>query len=342
MKLGVSVIVCCYNSVSRLPDTLEHIALQQCREEIDWELVIVDNASTDGTGEYAEYQWKQYQISVPIRVIHEASPGLIAARITGVQQAQYEFITFVDDDNWIAENWIELVYNTLKDKPLVGACGGHNTAVFEGDSPDWFPTFQHLFAVGQQASEEGVLPEEKYELWGAGLSLRRSAWMNMREKGFTSLLSGRKGKTLSAGEDAEICFALKIMGYQLYYNPSLQLRHFIPANRLEWTYVQRIAVGFAESRFILTSYDYFYRKPRLIESYPYLYLSIYFLYNLGLLLRSALYREKQRNYEGNYYHIEWVRRLNIIKSFNWYTYLEIVAKMKKCIKPLRSARSFSQ
>jgi glycosyltransferase involved in cell wall biosynthesis len=48
MKLGISVIVCCYNSEKRLADTLAHL-LNQKTNSFDWEIIIVDNASTDTT-----------------------------------------------------------------------------------------------------------------------------------------------------------------------------------------------------------------------------------------------------------------------------------------------------
>jgi GT2 family glycosyltransferase len=44
---GVSVVVCCHNSASRLPTTLHHLAAQEVPRDLGWEVIVVDNASTD-------------------------------------------------------------------------------------------------------------------------------------------------------------------------------------------------------------------------------------------------------------------------------------------------------
>lgn len=252
-KQGVSVVVCCYNSATRLPDTLRHVAQQKFRQTVDWELVVVDNASTDHTAEQATCLWQQCEAPAPIQIVYEATPGLIAARVAGVQAARYEFISFVDDDNWIAENWIETVFTIFRNHPAVGACGGESIAVFETDPPAWFPKFQSLFAVGQQAQQDGVR-HRQYELWGAGLSLRRSAWMKTQQQGFDFLLSGRTGKKLSAGEDSEIGMLFILLGHKLYYSRSLITHHFMPTARLTWDYTKGLLEGQAGARFPLAVY----------------------------------------------------------------------------------------
>jgi len=51
---GVSVIICCYNSVKRLPVTLAHLKSQVVFGQIPWEVIVIDNASTDRTAEVAK------------------------------------------------------------------------------------------------------------------------------------------------------------------------------------------------------------------------------------------------------------------------------------------------
>jgi cellulose synthase/poly-beta-1,6-N-acetylglucosamine synthase-like glycosyltransferase len=54
---GVSVVICCYNSSQRLPQTLGHLLAQECEVDLPWEVIVVDNASTDGTAEVARSVW---------------------------------------------------------------------------------------------------------------------------------------------------------------------------------------------------------------------------------------------------------------------------------------------
>jgi len=64
-KDGISVVICCYNSASRLPATLQHIAEQSLDSEILWEIIIVDNASTDNTAEIASTYWQFLNCRIP-------------------------------------------------------------------------------------------------------------------------------------------------------------------------------------------------------------------------------------------------------------------------------------
>src|SRR5207245_9963396 len=72
---GVSVIVCCHNSASRLPATLTHLAGQRCEGRFAWEVILVDNASSDGTARFAQELWP-LEAPASIRVVHEARIGL--------------------------------------------------------------------------------------------------------------------------------------------------------------------------------------------------------------------------------------------------------------------------
>ncbi len=61
MSSGASVIVCCYNSAARLPHTLAHLAGQIVPEDFFWEIILVNNASTDNTVECATAIWNKLQ-----------------------------------------------------------------------------------------------------------------------------------------------------------------------------------------------------------------------------------------------------------------------------------------
>src|SRR3990172_774597 len=229
--IGVSIIICCHNSVQRLPPTLDHLSAQAGCEDLSWEIIIVDNASNDGTGDFAINNWQN--TSIPFRVVLEPELGLMNARQRGFQETKYEVVSFVDDDNWVAGDWVKNVYQVMSSHPHVGACGGQVEAVYESEPPAWFLENLGSYAIGRQAEEEGVLANGQV-LWGAGLTVRRSPWMDLLAKGFTPLLIGRKGGSLSSGEDSEICYALLLSGWHLYYKPKLMMKHFIPESRFNW------------------------------------------------------------------------------------------------------------
>src|SRR5688500_17791752 len=98
MTEGLSVVICCYNSAERLPQTLRHLAIQKYSPGLNWEVIIVDNNSLDATADVARKEWAQYSTRVPLKVVTERDPGLSAARSKGVSSASFEFIVFCDDD----------------------------------------------------------------------------------------------------------------------------------------------------------------------------------------------------------------------------------------------------
>jgi glycosyltransferase involved in cell wall biosynthesis len=244
---GVSVVICCHNSASRLRPTLEHLTRQKVKSGVAWELIVVDNASTDGTAELARQCWRG-DGPAPLRIVREPRPGLTAARIRGLRSARYDIVSFIDDDNWVCERWVSLVDEVMADRPDMAACGGYNAPVFESEPPAWFPLFQRRYAVGAQAAEPGDVTDTEGVLWGAGLSVRRSALLQLLGLGFEPLTTDRQGTSLSSGGDYEICFALRLAGHRLLYDARLQAKHFLPATRLEWRYLRRMARGSGASK----------------------------------------------------------------------------------------------
>src|SRR5712691_9859692 len=256
---GVSVIVCCHNSASRLPATLTHLAGQRYEGRFAWEVILVDNASSDGTARFARELWP-HDAPASLRVVHEARLGLAYARRRGVSEANYEFLSFVDDDNWVCPNWVQLVWDLMMQHPEVGACGGFCVAKCELPPPAWFKSFSEMYAVGPREPKPGDVTRTR-ALWGAGLTLRKSALSELEQNGFRPWLVGRKATTLAGGDDAEMCYALRLAGWRLWYEPRLRLRHFLPAKRLEWCYVRRLARG---SGFSTPAHDAYFcaMKPK--------------------------------------------------------------------------------
>ena len=262
---GVSLIICTYNGAKRLPDAINHVNRVIADPVVPWELIVIDNASDDGSGQVVPELWSREE---PLRVIAENEKGLIHARYRGIREANYEYISFIDDDNWIDPHWINNIYRIFREHPEVGMCGSLNTGEFETPPPAWFKNIQGAFAVGRQGKETGDVTVSRGFVWGAGMSFRKSAFERLLAAGFESRLTGRKGKNLAAGEDAEIAYAFRMAGWHLWYSEELTLKHFIPASRLKWDYITRMYTGFGKSHALFEIYklvlnDKRYRPARL-------------------------------------------------------------------------------
>jgi glycosyltransferase involved in cell wall biosynthesis len=233
MEAGVTVVICTHNGAALLPETLRHLAQQKVRPEIGWEVIVVNNASTDSTAEVVAREWKKHKASVPFYLLYQPEPGLTFAREMALNQARYEFVLFCDDDNWLNDQYINLAYDIMVNNPAIGVLGGYGELVFECTPPFW-SLAEKLIANGPQANTSGKVKENV--VYGAGCILRRAAFNKLIRAGFTSLLTDRKGASLSSGGDYELCFAIALAGYEIWYDDRLRFKHFTPARRLTWDY----------------------------------------------------------------------------------------------------------
>jgi glycosyltransferase involved in cell wall biosynthesis len=233
---GISVILCCFNSINRLPTTLNHIANQIISDEIAWEIILVDNASTDDTIAVANKEWQKFSSSPPFRIVDQPQPGLSFAKFKGISEARYNYLLFCDDDNWLDKNYVSIAFETMESHPDAGIIGGQSTGFFEISEPFWFKSFSQSYAVEMPFPTSGNLPIEREYLAGAGMVIRKDLFMALQTVNFNPILTGRIGKSLMSGEDYELCLITKFMGFKIYYDERLHLTHYMPADRLTWKY----------------------------------------------------------------------------------------------------------
>ncbi|MBS1516783.1 MAG: glycosyltransferase [Bacteroidetes bacterium] len=255
-RKGVSVVICCYNSAKLLPVTLEHLSRQKTRNYVDWEVVVVNNASSDNTTEVALSEWNKYPgCKGELRVVDQPVPGLSAAREKGIEQSRYEYIIFCDDDNWLDENYIQNVVRVMRSNSEIAIAGCETQEVCEVEPPEWFHKWKNWsYAVGQQFERPGDITWSRGFVWGAGMVLRREALEKLYGEGFKSLLTDRKGKELASGGDTELCYALRLAGWRIWYEPELKLKHYMTAPRLKWDYFLKLWKGFGISTAGLDTY----------------------------------------------------------------------------------------
>jgi glycosyltransferase involved in cell wall biosynthesis len=231
---GVSVVICCHNGAKRLPETLRHLAAQEVPGELSWEVLLIDNASTDDTAKVARQCWPE-SLRVPLRVVTEPRLGIANARFRSFSESRQEIISFIDDDNRVGPTWLVNVTDFFQRHPEVSAVGGPSRAVFEATPPHWFSTVSPFYAIGDQHAFAGDITNEQGTLlWTAGMSLRRGSALELIRSGFRFIACGGSSLTIKTGEDTELCFALRALGGRLYYDPRLAIEHFMPADRLVW------------------------------------------------------------------------------------------------------------
>ncbi len=251
---GVSVIICTYNGAKRLPETLRHLALQQVNPDLPWEIILVDNVSTDNSKETAITEWAKHDSKVELRIVDQPIPGKQPALEKGYEHARYEYLITCDDDNWLCNNYIETCAKLMKANNNIGVLGGYSEAVSDGDLPGWFSKFQRNYAVGPQSGKNGDITWKEGYVWGAGMVVRKSAIDELFAGGYKSILPCRKGDQLSAGGDTEMCYALRLAGWKIWYDSSLKLKHFISKNKLTWSFLRQLNRGYGAQKIGFDSY----------------------------------------------------------------------------------------
>ena len=298
IAVNISLVVCTHNGAARLPETLRHLSQQTLRTGQSCEVIVIDNASTDGTSERARACWP-VDSSIPFRIVHEPSLGLSSARARGGREARGELIAFIDDDNWLPPDWVASAIDIMNAHPEAAACGGPAEPVFESAPPPWFDRFAENFAVGKQATISGDVTEIRPVLWGAGLTVRKSYLDRLAAIGYQSVGSDRKGAHLASGGDTELCLAMVRMGGRLWYDQKLILRHYLPSARLRWSYLRRLYRGFGAATLVTDFYRFetFLRSGRLANAirtfwlYRLLRTSFELIGRPGSLLRWAAGKE---------------------------------------------------
>lgn len=261
---GISVVICCYNSAWIIEQTLHYLSLQQTNESLHWEIIVVNNNSTDSTDEVARKFVSQNFLKVPVRIVEEPVPGLTNARKKGASTAQFEYIIFCDDDNFLSSDYVQLAFDLMNKNPAIGAIGGKIEGISDLDFPQWWAQYADGYAVGKQADCSGDVSERKY-LWGAGLIVRKVGLRNVYDERYPLILTDRKGAELSSGGDSEICARLLLMGYRLHYDERLELKHFIPQKRLTEEYRDKMFQGHWTSSRLLLKYHWVIEASKQAE-----------------------------------------------------------------------------
>lgn len=219
-----SVVVCTHNRSLLLAEACESaLALDYPQQR--WELVIVDNLSTDDTPEVAAGVAAEHPGRV--RVVEERQVGLSAARNRGIREARGDVVAFLDDDAFPEPGWLAALVAALGGEVL--AAGGPVEPLFSGELPPWFgERYLPYVTVWDLGDEPCDLHYNEYPR-GANIAFHRQAFERFGE--FSTDL-GRKGSSLLSCEELELCLRIERGGARVRYVPAARVRHRVATERL--------------------------------------------------------------------------------------------------------------
>ncbi len=315
---GISIIICTYNGKKNIEKCINYIINQKINSEYLFELIIVDNASTDGTGELvSNYLSSKSNILFCWHVIQEGHPGLNNARLAGLRKAQYEYILFCDDDNFLNKDYLQIGYDILYYNPNIGVLGGNGKPLYEVNPPEWFDKYAHSYALGPQSNHNGKITQYPAEVYGAGAFFKKEPLLKYFNSGFSSIMSDRTKNNLSSGGDVEWCYIVQLYGCDVWYDESLQFLHAITSQRLSWNYYISLKKGIASGSGSLLPYHLYFKygvKSSLFFLYKWLRITIHAFFVSGKL--NLLYFLKKDKIQSDLYRTIWhAKRISYISSF---------------------------
>jgi glucosyl-dolichyl phosphate glucuronosyltransferase len=222
---GIEFCICTYNRIGYLKQCIGALLPQLIPGKT--RLTIVDNHSTDGTGEYVQELEKGNPL---VHYVFESEPGSSHARNTGWKVASYEWVFYLDDDCLPPEHFVSTALKTKEEFPMFDALGGPIDPLFTVTPPEWLPegfgTFSLPFTTFTQI--------EKGFLRGGCFLIKRDVFT--RIGGFNTSL-GMQGMRIRYGEEIELQFRMRQAGMKIGYVPALHIGHHVRIEKLNLGWV---------------------------------------------------------------------------------------------------------
>lgn len=242
----ISFVICTYNREKYIYECLSRLAKNTVKD--GWELILVNNNSTDQTATECErfvedYKPKNYHYFI------EKQQGLSFARNRGIAEAKGEWLVFLDDDAMVEQDYIANLQKHLSEHPETGAFGGQIVPFFEDGEPEWYSHWSMGFVSALDRGDRvHVFPDNAFPI-GANMGIRREV---IDQVGTFNTELGRTGNKLLAGEEKDIFNRIRSAGWDILYFPNIGVRHCIPAKRTTREFITRIAYGIGVSERLRT------------------------------------------------------------------------------------------
>ena len=244
--MTISFIICTYNRAKYIYECLSRLAKNT--EQTGWEIILVNNNSTDNTAAECE----RFEISHPQVAYHyyvEKQQGLSFARNRGIAEAHGDWMVFLDDDAMVEPDYIANLQKHLSQNLEAAAFGGKIEPFFEDGEPTWYSKWSIGFVSAiDQGDTVHIFPNNKFPI-GANMGIKRKV---LEQIGSFNTELGRTGNNLLAGEEKDLFNRIRKAGGAIFYFPNIGVRHCIPAHRTTKEFVSKLAYGIGVSERLRT------------------------------------------------------------------------------------------
>lgn len=234
--IRISLVIATYNRSRQLAETLSSVVVQDLAPG-EWECIVVNNNSRDDTEErFARLAGAHPGLN--LRMVRETRQGLSPARNRGLAEARGAVVAIIDDDERICPGFLRAYAEFFEARPDAVAAGGPIVAEYPAGRPAWLSRHVERPIANPMDFGPRIRPFPARRIPGGGnMALRRTA--TERYGGFDPAL-GRRGETLTGGEESDLFARLRRGGETLWYLPGAVMHHIIPAEKLTDDYLRRL------------------------------------------------------------------------------------------------------
>lgn len=223
----ITAIICTHNRAAHLSLAIRSL-LDQTLSRPLYEILVVDNRSTDATAEVV----REFAAAHKVRYHYEARLGLSHARNAGWCNAAGKYAAYLDDDAVAEPVWLEKALEAFERlSPTPGCVGGRITGIWEASRPQWL---SDQLITGLTVLDWSDTPQRLDDLnqkWLAGANIAFPIEVLKHVGGFVPCLD-RVGNSLLSGGDVFLQKQIVQAGYPCWYYPEMAVRHLVPQTRL--------------------------------------------------------------------------------------------------------------
>lgn len=244
-RVQITAAICAHNDAAVLRDAVASV-MKQTLPGSNYEVLVIDNASTDGTGCVGADLQVIY--GKRLKVYREQRLGLSHARNRALSEASAPIVAFIDADAVADPGWLEAMVEAFEHCDRAGVVGGPVRIQWDQPRPRWWDDrLGEALNAYRPGDEPMSLGYPRYP-YGTNFALRADSAEAVG--GFRAGL-GRRGHDLTAGEESEICLRFQRAGWEIRFTPHAMVHHRTAADRLHRRYILRRAWNHGRSQFLV-------------------------------------------------------------------------------------------
>ncbi len=310
-SLQISVVVCTRNRAGPLGQLLTSMAAMEQPEGLDWELLVVDNGSSDGTRAVVA----GFADRLPIRYTREDLAGLSNARNHGVREARGRYLCWTDDDVEVHPRWLAGYAEAFRLHPEAAVFGGQIEPRLDPPTPPWFARLADRWPlngiVARRDFGDTPVPldfSRDIVPWGANFAIRAT---EQRQHVYDPEL-GVSPVHRRSGEESQLMFEVMIGGATGWWVPGSTVFHIFPPRRQSRRYFYEHFAAIGEGLAYLdhtrrihvmnrdgAQHRRLYDSPVFLTSVVWLNSALFAGFHaIGMTLRSLYYLRRAGLYTG--------------------------------------------